>query len=105
MVDTNTIFAKDKPQINKQDLLLSLGRISSIRCDTMGFLKGGAMKGAKAGTVTIASLEQYQTAEALLSAIIGNDAGILEPGHYSKEICQIRMAVMNYNTFLNSFRF
>ena len=84
-VDANTVFSKDKPLINKQDLLLSLGRISSIRCDTMGFLKGGAMKGSKAGTVTIASLEQYQTAEALLSAVVGNDAGVLEPGHYSKE--------------------
>ena len=85
MVNTNTIFAKDKPLINKQDLLLSLGRISSIRCDTMGYLKGGAMKGSKSGTVTIASLEQYQSAEALLSSVVGNDVGVLEPGHYSKE--------------------
>ena len=43
------------------------------------------MKGVDAGTLTVACLEQTETAEALIATIIGKDAGILEPGHYSKE--------------------
>ena len=84
-VDSSTKIAKENPELNKQELLISLGRISAVRLDTLCFVKGGAMKGTKAGTVTIACHEQLETAEALLAAVIGEDAGVLEPGPYSKE--------------------
>ena len=84
-MDANTIVAQEDPDLNRQDLLISLGRISAVRLDTLCFIKSGAMKGPKAGTVTIACYEQIETAESLLSSVIGDDCGILEPGVYSKE--------------------
>lgn len=84
-LDSDIPLARENPVINKQELLISLGRISAIRLDTICFIKSGAMKGPKAGTVTIACHEQLETAEALLSSVVGDDSGILEPGFYSKE--------------------
>lgn len=56
-----------------------------IRWETLCFIKSGAMKGKNAGTVTVACLEQSETVEELVASTIGTDAGVLEPGYYSKE--------------------
>ena len=56
-----------------------------IRWETLCFIKSGAMKGVNAGTLTVACWEQTETVEALVTAVVGNDAGVLDPGHYSKE--------------------
>ena len=87
-IDENTIFSVEQPLINKQEMLISLGRMSSVRMDTICFIKSGAMKGSKAGTVTIACHEQLEIAETLLSSVIGEDSSVLEPGTYSKESYQ-----------------
>ena len=59
--------------------------MSVIRWETLCFIKGGAMKGKNAGTVTVACFEQSETVEALVASVIGTDAGVLDPGYYSKE--------------------
>ena len=84
-MDPKGTIARENPEISKQDLLISLGKMSAVRIDTLCYIKSGAMKGAKAGTVTVACQEQLEIAETLLASVIGDDAGVLEPGNYSKE--------------------
>ena len=84
-IEEGCIFAREKLQLNRKELLVSLGKLSVIRWETLCFIKGGAMKGKNAGTVTVACLEQSETVEALVASVVGTDAGILEPGYYSKE--------------------
>ena len=85
LIEDGAIFSKLKPALDRRQVFLSLGMMALIRWETLCFIKSGAMKGVNAGTLTVACLEQTETAEALIATIIGKDAGILEPGHYSKE--------------------
>ena len=95
-IEEGTIFSKLNPKLVRCELFLSLGNISQIRWETLCFIKSGAMKGVNAGTVTVACLEQIESAEALIAFTIGKDAGVLEPGHYSKEILEKICFFMGY---------
>lgn len=84
-IEEGAIFCRLKPMLNRRQMLVSLGMLSMIRWETLCFIKSGAMKGVNAGTLTVACWEQTETVEALITAVIGNDSGVLDPGHYSKE--------------------
>ena len=85
LIEENAVFTKTKPKLDRKELLLSLSKLALVRWETLCFIKSGAMKGVDSGTLTVACLEQTETAEKLIASVIGNDAGILDPGRYSKE--------------------
>ena len=78
-------FSRDEIQLNDRTVMNSLGLISSIRWESYAFCKGGAGKGVNYGSLSKACFEEFQKVEKLVASVLGNDAGVLEPGFYSKE--------------------
>ena len=83
-VDENTIFAKRNPKITFNGTLISLAKLSSVRWETVAFIKSGAMEGTEFGTLSERCYEQYKSFENLVASVIGNDPSVLAPGYYSK---------------------
>ena len=70
--------------INKYDILISLAKISSIKWDTLAFLKGGAMKGTNHGIISEQAYVLIKKAEVIITSVLGTDPSVLEPGYYTK---------------------
>ena len=102
-VEEGCIFAREKPQLDRKQLLVSLALISVIRWETLCFIKGGAMKGKNASTVTVACYEQSETVEAMVAFVIGTDSGVLEPGYYSKESFHEFLKTISSRNILNYY--
>ena len=79
-----TNFARNKVLITKEEALVDLAKMSSIRWETLAFIKSGCMKGTDFGTVSNPCLEQIGMVNHALASVIGDDASVLEPGYYSK---------------------
>ena len=77
-------FSREFVSLNKIDMLVSLGKISSIRWDTLAFIKGGAMKGTSYGFVSETCYLQKKKANEIISSVLGDDTSVLDPGYYSK---------------------
>ena len=78
-------YARLQVTITKEQLFVALAKVSAIRWETMCYLKGGVTNGEQSTTITVACMDQLTKAESLIADVFGTDAGILEPGHYSKE--------------------
>lgn len=82
--DENESFTKLNVDVDRKELLTSLGKFSAIRWETLCFIKGGGVNGVKSSTITVACHEQIIKAQSLIADVFGTDTSILEPGYYSK---------------------
>ena len=83
--DEGDTFSLDDPLIDWHDTMISIAQISSIRWDTLCFLKGGAMKkGENRGTLSDKCLEEADKAEDMIMSLL-SDPSIFDPGYYSKD--------------------
>ena len=83
--DENESFAKAVPTIDRKELLISVGKFTAVRWETLCFIKGGGISGIKSTTITVACHDQIIKAQSLIADVFGTDTSILEPGYYSKE--------------------
>ena len=83
-IDNNDYISKVKIEITREDALISLAKMSSIRWDTLCYLKGGAMRGVNHGTLSNPCYDEVKQSQPIIASVIGLDPGILEPGYYSK---------------------
>ena len=83
-IDGETNFSRNEIQITKDEALIDLAKISSIRWETLAYIKSGCMKGTNFGTVSNLCFEQIGLVNHALASVIGDDASLLGPGYYSK---------------------
>ena len=76
-------FSNPAASIDYHEELVALIMLSSIRWESMAYVKSGAMKGINHGNVSFACNEQIEAMNEMLAKVIGSDASILEPGYYS----------------------
>ena len=83
-IKVDDYYSKVNIEITKQDVMISLAKMSVVRWDTICYLNGGAMKGVNHGTLSNPCYEEVKQAQSLIISVIGVDPGILDPGYYSK---------------------
>ena len=83
-INDATVFAKKVPDLNTNEILVSLGKLSSLRWETMAYIKSGATRGTNFGTLTDLCLEQVEKMNEIVASVLGDDPSILDPGYFSK---------------------
>ena len=83
-ISSQTVYARDAPDINLNDLITSLGKISAFRWETLAYIKGGAMMGTNFGRLTEMCMAQINKLTETVASVFGPDPSVLEPGFYSK---------------------
>ena len=76
-------FSNPDATLDYHEELVALIMLSSIRWESMAYVKSGAMKGINYGNVSHACNEQIEAMNEMLAKVIGTDASVLEPGYYS----------------------
>ena len=83
--EANESFAKAVISIDRKELIVSVGKFSAVRWETLCFIKGGGVNGVKSSTITVACHDQVIKAQSLIADAFGTDTSVLEPGYYSKD--------------------
>lgn len=79
-----TVFGKTNPDLDANETLVSLGKLSSIRWETMAYIKSGATRGTNFGSLTDLCFQQVEKMNEIVATVLGEDPSILEPGYFSK---------------------
>ena len=83
-INVATVFGKERPEISADEILVSLGKLSSLRWETLAYIKSGATRGTNFGTLTDLCHEQVEKMSEIAASVLGEDPSILEPGYFSK---------------------
>ena len=75
---------RDVITLTLEEALSSLGKLSSIRWETLAFCKSGAALGVNYGSLSKHCYKQVEETFKLITDVIGEDPTVLEPGYYSK---------------------
>ena len=78
------MFSSDDPQITFDEVIVSLGKLSGLRWDTLAYIKSGATRGTNFGSLTKLCFEQVEKMNEIVASVLGDDPSILEHGFYSK---------------------
>ena len=84
-MEKDETFSKSIFEIDRNDLIVSFGKMAVVRYDTLCWLRGGAGQGVNHGKLSPACYKQYLEAEEIMATVFKSDPTILAPGFYSKE--------------------
>ena len=79
-----TVFSNVIIELTADEIMVSLGKLSSLRWDTLAYIKSGATRGTNFGSLTKLCFEQVEKMTEIVASVIGEDPTILEHGFYSK---------------------
>ena len=78
-----TVFSRSEIDLTEDEVLSSLGKLSSVRYETLAYIKSGAARGPNFGSVTELCYEQIGKMNEIIASVIGDDPSCLDPGYYS----------------------
>ena len=77
-------WGKNDIAINRINILVHIGKLTSVRMERYAYIKGGGAMGENAGKLTKFTHDQMKKADVIVSSVLGSDAGVLAPRTYSK---------------------
>ena len=84
IINDATVFCSNAPEITSDEVMASLGKLSSLRWDTLAYIKSGATRGTNFGSLTKLCFEQVEKMNEIVASVFGDDPSILEHGFYSR---------------------
>ena len=78
------VYSRSKVELSFDEVIVSLGKLSSIRWETLAYIKSGATRGTNFGTLTELCFEQVEKMNEIVASVIGDNPDVLDPGYYSK---------------------
>ena len=83
-INDATVYSSNDPQITFDEMIVALGKLSSLRWETLAYIKSGATRGTNFGSLTKLCFEQVEKMNEIVASVFGEDPSILEHGFYSK---------------------
>ena len=86
-IDLRERWGKYNIAITREQLMVHVGKITSVLWERLAYVKGGGVMGENMGKLTKFTHEQLIKATKIASSVLGSDAGVLTPHIYSKLFC------------------
>lgn len=79
-----TVYSRTSIELTFDEVMVSLGKLSSIRWETLAYIKSGATRGTNFGSLTELCFEQVEKMNETVASVVGDNPDVLDPGYYSK---------------------